>query len=85
MGYLGKLNKKLLWDYQVSEEDLKKEGVFIFYLSRVLNNGNSADISELPLELIEKYIDKLCLSRKVRKFWGWYFWCLGRESNPHSH
>ena len=73
MGYLGKLNKKLLWDYQVSEEDLKEEKVFIFYLSRVLNNGNSADISELPLELIEKYIDKLCLSRKVRKFWEWYF------------
>ncbi len=85
MGYLGKFNKKLLWDYQVSEEDLKEEKVFIFYLSRVLNNGNSADIGELPLELIEKYIDKLCLSRKVRKFWGCYFWCLGRESNPHSH
>jgi len=65
MGYLGKSNKKLLWDYQVSEEDLKEEKVFIFYLSRVLNNGNSADISELPLELIEKYIDKLCLSRKM--------------------
>jgi len=48
VGYLGKLNKKLLWDYQVSEEDLKEEKVFIFYLSRVLNNGNSADISELP-------------------------------------
>ena len=57
MGYLGRLNRRLLWDYQVSEEDLREERVFIFYLSRVLNNGNSADISELPLELIERYID----------------------------
>jgi hypothetical protein len=73
MEYLGKLNKKLLWDYEVSEEDLKEKKVFIFYLSRVLNNGNSADISELPLGLIKKYMDKLCLSRKVTKFWECYF------------
>ncbi len=67
-----KLNKKLLWDYQISEEDLKKERVFIFYLSRLLNNGSFGDISEIPLELIERYVDKLHLSRKVRKFWEWY-------------
>jgi hypothetical protein len=72
MEHLVRLKKKLLWDYQISEEDLKKEEVFIFYLSRVLNNGNFADVSEIPLELIEKHIDKLALSRKVRKFWDWY-------------
>jgi len=72
MEYMVKLNKKLLWDYQISEEDLKKERVFIFYLSRLLNNGNFGDISEIPLELIERYVDKLHLSRKVRKFWEWY-------------
>jgi len=72
MEYIVKLSKKLLWDYHISEEDLKKEGVFIFYLSRLLNNGNFGDISEIPLELIEKHIDKMCLSRKVRKFWEWY-------------
>jgi len=72
MEYMVKLNKKLLWDYQISEEDLKKERVFIFYLSRLLNNGSFGDISEIPLELIEKYADKLHLSRKVRKFWEWY-------------
>jgi len=72
MEYLGKLNKKLLWDYDISEEDLKDERVFLFYLSRVLNNGNAADIKELPRDLIQRNINKLCLSRKVRKFWEWY-------------
>lgn len=72
MVYMVKLNKKLLWDYQISEEDLKEERVFIFYLSRLLNNGSFGDISEIPLELIEKYVDKLSLSREVRKFWEWY-------------
>lgn len=72
MDYLAKLNKKVLWDYKISEEDLKNESVLIFYLSRLLNNGNFDDISEIPLELIEKYLDKFSLSRKVRKFWVWY-------------
>ena len=51
---------------------ISRERLLIFYLSRLLNNGNFGDISEIPLELIERYVDKLHLSRKVRKFWEWY-------------
>lgn len=40
MEQLIKLNKKFLWDYKLSEEDLKREVVFVFYLSRLLNNAN---------------------------------------------
>ncbi|MGQ9706984.1 MAG: hypothetical protein ACUVWP_08340 [bacterium] len=67
-----KLNKKLLWDYYIKEEDLEKEEILILYISKVLNNGTLNDISEIPVEIIEKYIDKLFLSRNVRKFWKWY-------------
>jgi hypothetical protein len=72
-----RFNKSLLWDYQITEEDLKNEEVFIFYLSRVLNNGSYRDIKELPLETIKKYLKGLHLSRRVRKFWEWY---LGEET-----
>lgn len=72
-----KFNKTLLWDYQITEEDLKNEETYIFYLSRVLNNGNYRDIKEVPLETIKKYLDRLHLSSKVRKFWEWY---LGEET-----
>ena len=65
-------NKKLIWDYDISERDLSDEGIFIFYLSRVLNNGTLDDISEIPLPVIEKYMPRLFLSKKVRKFWEWY-------------
>lgn len=67
-----RFNKALLWDYDITKEDLKREDVFIFYLSRVLNNGSFQDIQEIPLETIKKYLEKLHLARKVKKFWMWY-------------
>ena len=67
-----KFNKRLFWDYDISDQDLEKEDVLIFYISRILNNGTIKDVKEIPIELIEKYIDRLNLSSKVRKFWEWY-------------
>lgn len=67
-----KFNPKLFWDYEVTENILESEAGLIFYLSRVLNNGNFNDVKEIPLDLIKKYLDKLNLSRRVRKFWEWY-------------
>jgi hypothetical protein len=72
MDYQIKINKKLLWDYQITEEDLKNEKILIFYISRVLNNGNLIDVKEIPPSLIIKYIDMLHLSKRVRQFWEWY-------------
>lgn len=67
-----KFNKKLLWDYDISEEDLEKEDVYLFYVSRVLNNGTFGEVKEIPIEFIEKNLDRLNLSSKVRKFWEWH-------------
>jgi len=67
-----KFNRKLFWDYQITQKDLENEDVFIFYLSRVLNNGSFQDITEIPVETIKKYLKKLHLASKVRKFWEWY-------------
>ncbi|MDQ1328647.1 MAG: hypothetical protein QG641_1932 [Candidatus Poribacteria bacterium] len=67
-----KFNKKLLWDYDISEGDLEKEDALILYVSRVLNNGTKAEVSEIPLEFIKKHLDELNLSSRVRNFWEWY-------------
>jgi len=67
-----KFNKRLFWDYDISDQDLEKEDVLIFYISRVLNDGTIKDVKETPIELINRYIDRLNLSSKVRKFWEWY-------------
>ncbi|MEK7398728.1 MAG: hypothetical protein AAB116_17485 [Candidatus Poribacteria bacterium] len=67
-----KFNKKLLWDYDISESDLEKEDVYMLYVSRVLNNGTIDEVREIPLEFIEKHLDDLNLSSRVKKFWEWH-------------
>lgn len=67
-----RFNKKLLWDYDITEQDLEREDVLILYLSRVLNGGTREDVSEIPLGLIEERLPRLFLSRRVRRFWEWY-------------
>ncbi len=39
-----KFNKKLLWNYDISESDLEREDVYILYVSRVLNNGTIDEV-----------------------------------------
>ena len=65
-------NPTLFWDYDISEKDLDNENTFVFYLSRILNNGCYQDVREIPVEIIREYLGRLHLSRKVRKFWEWY-------------
>ena len=70
--YRPKLKKTLLWDYEISDRDLDREDVYIFYLSRILNNGTYSDIREIPVDVIQRHLPRLHLSGKVRKFWEWY-------------
>jgi uncharacterized protein (UPF0248 family) len=68
-----KVNKNLIWDYSFKEEDYKTEDFFFWYISRVLNNGNSKDVKTIPLDIIKDNLSKLNLSQKVKYFWYWYF------------
>jgi hypothetical protein len=68
-----KFNPRLIWDYDITEKDLEREDVLLFYISRVLNRGTMSDIHGIPLELIEKNLDRLLISRRIRRFWEWYF------------
>jgi len=67
-----KINKKLLWDYDISDENLDKDDVYMLYVSRVLNNGTISEVREIPIEFIEKHLNDLHLSSRVRKFWEWH-------------
>ncbi len=68
-----KVNKSLIWDYDFKEEQYETEGFFYWYLSRLLNNGNSEDIKTVPLNIIKNNLLKLNLSKKVKDFWQWFF------------
>lgn len=71
--YRIKINEGLLWDYEFSEEQYKTKEFFTWYLSRVLNNGNSNDLKTIPLNIIKKNLQNLNLSKKIRDFWEWFF------------
>lgn len=68
-----KINKGLLWDYEFKGEEYKTKDFFIWYVSRVLNNGNSNDLKTIPLNIIKQNLQDLNLSKKIRDFWEWFF------------
>ena len=67
------VNPKLIWDYSFSDDELKSEAFFKWYLARVLNQGNSQDLRGIHFSVIEKYLPSLNLSSSTRRFWENYF------------
>jgi hypothetical protein len=76
-----KFNPQLFWDYSITEQDLEREDVLILYISKVLENGTLTDVKGVPIEFIEKYLDRLFIPKRVRTFWEWY---LKRNQFKHS-
>ena len=46
------VNKKLIWDYDFDEEEFQSERFFRWYLARVLDNGTSKDVAQIPFNII---------------------------------
>ncbi|MDZ7261284.1 MAG: hypothetical protein ONB05_04160 [candidate division KSB1 bacterium] len=67
------VNEKLIWDYKFRPEEFPTERFFKWYLARVLDNGNSKDLAQIPFKVIQKYLSHLRISKDVRNFWEWYF------------
>ncbi len=68
-----KINKRLIWDYDFSEKELKSEMFLKWYIVRVLERGTDKDLQEIGIKNIFKYLKELNLSRSQREFWEWYF------------
>jgi len=76
-------NKRLCWDYDIKEDDLKQEDVLILYISKVLSHGTLRDVQGIPVELVLTYLPRLYLPRQIRRFWEWHLG-ISRDSegNP---
>jgi hypothetical protein len=68
-----KVNKKLLWDYEFTEEEMQDEEFLKWYITRVLANGTDEEIREIGLKTIYRYLNVLNLRRQDREFLEWYF------------
>jgi len=68
-----KVNKKLIWDYDFSEDEYSTEEFKCWYIARVLMRGGIYDVRNLGIDTIREYLPKLHLPERIRKFWEWYF------------
>ena len=66
------VNRGLLWDYDFSAEKLQTEEFFEFYLGRLLERGTAEEVKHIPHDVIERYLDRIAIPDRVRKFWEWY-------------
>jgi hypothetical protein len=67
------VNEKLFWDYKFSPNEYQTEKIFCLYLSKVLTIGSDADIKSVGIEVINNYLHKLNIPRRIKNFWQWYF------------
>lgn len=66
------VNRGLLWDYDFSPEKLQDEAFFIWYLGRLLERGTADEVKRIPHEIIIRYLDRLSIPDRIRRFWNWY-------------
>ena len=66
------VNPGLLWDYNFSPTEIEQENFFIWYLGRLLERGTAAEVKRIPTEVVARYLERLSIPRRVRRFWQWY-------------
>lgn len=59
-----KVNKKYIWDYDVSSLDLSKKTALIWYLERKINHG---DWKSLDKKTLKKNLPKLNINPYLKK------------------
>lgn len=70
---LFQINRKLLWDYKFTDEELNGEPFKKWYIVRVLTHGGSSDIAAIGLKTIHDYLTQIHIPRPIFEFWLWYF------------
>jgi len=68
-----RINKKLVWDYDIPENAHQDEAFRRWYIARVLTRGNAADLRAVGFDVIFAYLPVLNLPREIHQFWEWYF------------
>jgi len=66
------VNPHLLWDHNFTPEQFQEEPFFILYLGRLLERGTSDEVKKIPSQVIARYLERLSISYRVRRFWKWY-------------
>jgi len=68
-----KVNKQLIWDYDVPERDYETQGFREWYVARVLTQGTLRDVQGVGMDTIREMLPKLWIPAAIQYFWEWYF------------
>lgn len=68
-----KVNRRLVWDYEVPAEGQQDEAFQRWYLVRVLTRGSLEDVRTAGLATIRRMLPFLVLPARTRRFWELYF------------
>ena len=74
-----KVNKQLIWDYDIPEQNYDTPAFREWYVARVLTQGTLQDIRQVGFDTIREMLPKLWLPAAIQYFWEWYF------GMPHAH
>ena len=66
------VNTALLWDQDFTPDKYKDEVFFSWYLGRLLERGTAKEVKKIPKAVIARYLDRLRISRRVRRFWQYH-------------
>lgn len=66
------VNTALLWDQDFTPDKYMDEVFFTWYLGRLLERGTAEEVKKIPKVVIARYLGRLRISRRVRRFWQWY-------------
>ena len=68
-----KVNPRLIWDYHFEPKDYESEPFRRWYIGRVLCRGSMADVRDVGLTMVYRYLPSLALPTAIRELWDWYF------------
>lgn len=66
------VNTALLWDQDFTPDKYMDEVFFTWYLGRLLERGTAEEVKKIPKTIIARYLDRLRISHRVRRFWQWH-------------
>ena len=66
------VNSDLIWDHDFAREQFQEEPFFIWYLGRLLERGTAEEVRKIPPKVVARYLDRLAISSRIRRFWKWY-------------
>ena len=80
-----KINRHLVWDYEIPPRSRQDDYFKRWYIARVLMRGGPRDLRNVGAAVIRQYLPRLSLPARIRRFWEWYFQEVHGKNHRRPH